>query len=207
MRAKSSFVLVAVVALASMAAVESHAMYTPNPAARWAANRLFVAADLQYNGDKDLDRGGEIDDEIGFYGRPSYAFAQNATIYGRIGFQDADGVDTEFAIGGGLQAAWVLPNAQDWTIGASFDYLYWDVPGDYHEIQIAPAVGYNIPSLRELTPYAGLAFDFLVEDYEEDDPVGVLLGSTFDVGDRIRLDGQVRFINESGFSISAGYLF
>jgi len=208
MRTRAMLSILAVVLLISLTAVESHAIYTPNPAGRWAPNRVFLAGDLQYNGEKDLDPRGSIDDEVGLYLRPSYSFAPNATIYGRIGFQDAEHLDAEFAAGLGLQAAWVLPSAQDWTIGASFDYLFWDIEHiDYHEIQVAPAVGYNVPSMRELTPYAGLAFDFILEDLEEDDPVGILFGSNWDIGDRVRLDGQFRLIHEYGFSLSAGYLF
>jgi opacity protein-like surface antigen len=182
------------------------ALYTPNPAARWDAGHFFLAGDLQWNGDKDLEHG-EIDDEIGLYVRPAYTFAPNMVAYGRVGFQDADSTDTGFAIGAGLQMAWELPQATDWAIGGSIDYLFWDLDNvDYHEIQLAPAVSYNIPQVREITPYAGLAFDFLVDDLEEDDPVGLLFGSNFDV-DRWRFDAQFRVINESGLMVSAGYMF
>lgn len=209
MRTKPMRIVLAVALLAITAAPAS-AIYTPNPAGRWEANHFFVAADLQYNGDKDLDSGGSIDDEVGFFVRPSYSFAPNATLYGRIGFQDADsrGIDTEFAIGAGLQAAWELPGATDWAVGGSLDYLYWDLDSvDYHEIQFAPAVSYNIPQLREVTPYAGIMANFLVDDLDEEDPVGILLGSNFDVGEQIRFDAQIRLISENGFFLSAGYRF
>ena len=209
MRTPSKTILTAIVLLA-LTATQAAAIYTPNPAGRWEANRFFVAADLQYNGDKDLDSGGSLDDTVGFYVRPSYAFAPNATLYGRIGLQDADsrGIDTEFAIGAGIQAAWEIPAATDWAVGASFDYLYWDLDSvDYHEIQFAPAVSYNIPQLREVTPYAGLLANFLIDDLEEEDPVGILLGSNFDVGEQIRFDAQIRLISENGFFLSAGYRF
>lgn len=196
----------------TLTATTASAIYTPNPAGRWQANRLFIAGDFQYDGEKDLDPRGEIDDEVALFVRPSYAFAENAVVYGRIGFQDADHIDTGFAIGLGLQAAFELPGATDWAIGASFDYLYWDAESgggdiDYHEIQFAPAVSYNIPQLREVTPYIGLAADFLVDDLEEDNPVGLLFGSNFDLGEHIRFDAQVRVIHENGFFMSAGYLF
>jgi len=207
MRTKSMSIVLAAVLLAITAAPAS-AIYTPNPAGRWEDNRFLIAADLQYNGDKDLDSGGSIEDAVGFYVRPSYVFAPNATLYGRIGFQEADGTDTEFAIGAGIQAAWEIPAATDWAVGASFDYLYWDLDSvDYHEIQFAPAVSYNIPQLREITPYAGIVADFLVDDLEEDDPVGILLGSNFDIGEQIRFDAQIRLISESGFLLSAAYIF
>ena len=207
MRTKSMTILSAIVLLA-LGATESAAVYTPNPAGRWEANHFFIAGDLQYNGDKDLDSGGSIDDAVGFFVRPSYSFAPNATLYGRIGMQDADHIDTEFAIGAGIQAAWELPGATDWAVGGSLDYLYWDLDfADYHEIQFAPAVSYHIPQLREVTPYAGLLFDFLVGDLEEDDPVGILLGSNFDLGDNVRFDAQLRVISEDGFFLSAGYRF
>ena len=182
------------------------AMYTPNPAGRWDQGHFFLAGDLQWNGDKDLENG-ELDDEIGVYVRPAYSFGKNAVIYGRLGFQDADRVDTGFAMGAGVQMSWELPQATDWAIGGSFDYLFWDLDNvDYHEIQLAPAVSYNIPQVREITPYAGLAFDFLVDDLEEDDPVGMLFGSNFDIN-RWRFDAQFRVINESGLFVSAGYMF
>jgi len=200
------------IAVLALTATSASAIYTPNPAGRWDANRFFLAGDFQYNGDKDLDPIGEIDDEVGLFVRPSYAFAPNATVYGRLGFQDASHVDAGFAIGLGLQAAWELPDATDWAIGASVDYLYWDLEAggsdvDYHEIQFAPGVSYNIPQLRSVTPYAGLMADFLVDDLEEDDPIGLLFGSNFDVGDNIRFDGQIRLISEAGFLLSVGYLF
>jgi hypothetical protein len=196
-----------------LAATEAAAMYTPNPAARWKANRFFLAGDFQYTGDKDLDPAGEIEDEVGLFVRPSYSFAPNAVIYGRLGFQDADDVDTGFAIGAGVQAAWEIPAAPDWAIGGSLDYLYWDTESnggadiDYQEIQFAPAVSYNIPQVPELTPYGGIALDFLVDDLEEDDPVGLFFGTNVDFTDRIRVDAQFRVIHENGLLISAGYLF
>lgn len=207
MRTPSKTILTAIVLLA-LTATQAAAIYTPNPAGRWEDNRFLIAADLQYNGDKDLDSGGSIEDTVGFYVRPSYVFAPNATIYGRIGFQDADRTDTEFAIGAGIQAAWEIPAATDWAVGASFDYLYWDLDSvDYHEIQFAPAVSYNIPQLREVTPYAGIMANFLVDDLEEEDPVGLLLGSNFDIGKQVRFDAQIRLISESGFLLSAAYIF
>jgi hypothetical protein len=34
-----------------------------------------------------------------------------------------------------------------------------------------------------------------------------LFGTNFDPTDRVRLDAQFRVINETGFSLSAGYMF
>jgi hypothetical protein len=190
------------------------AVYTPNPAGRWEANRVFLAGDLQYNWEKDLDDpSAEIDDEVGIYARLSYAFMENATVYGRVGVQDADHLDTQFAIGGGVQAAWALPQARDWAVGGSFDVLWWDAEAsngadiDYTEIQIAPAVSYSVPQMRSLTPYAGLAFDFVTGDFEEDDPVGILFGASFDLDKHWRMDAQMRLISEDGLFLSVGYLF
>jgi hypothetical protein len=205
--------LVLAVAVLALTATSASAIYTPNPAARWDANRFFIAGDFQYNGEKELDPNGEIDDAVGLFVRPSYAFAPNATVYGRLGFQDASHIDAGFAIGLGLQAAWEIPAARDWAVGASVDYLYWDLEEaggpevDYHEIQLAPAVSYSIPQLRAVTPYVGLMADFLIDDLEEDDPIGLLFGSNFDLGEHIRFDGQIRLISEAGFFLSAGYLF
>ena len=210
---KEVVVRLAVVAVWVFAASDALAVYTPNPAGRWAANRFFIAGDLQYNDEKDVqtDDGGiegKIEDEVGFFVRPSYSFMENGTIYGRIGVQEADGTDSEFAIGFGAQAAWALPAADDWAIGVSFDYLYWDLDNiDYHEIQFAPAVSYRIPQVPEITPYFGLMADFIVDDLEEDDPVGIMFGSNFDIGEHIRFDTQVRLISETGFLLSAGFLF
>ena len=190
------------------------AMYTPNPAGRWEANHVFVAGDLQYNGNKDLDSPStEVDDEVGLYARLSYAFMENATVYGRIGMQDADHLEAQFALGGGIQAAWALPQARDWAIGGAFDVLWWNAEFnngadiDYTEIQLAPAVSYNFPAARYVTPYAGLAFDFVTGDFDEDDPVGILFGANFDLDKHWRLDAQVRLISEDGLFMSAGYMF
>jgi len=45
------------------------AMYTPNPAGRWAPNRFTLAGDFQFNADKDLDAGSgstTLNDTAGF---------------------------------------------------------------------------------------------------------------------------------------------
>jgi len=211
MRATCRMLVVAAV-LVALGAVQAHAMYTPNPAGRWEANRFFFAGDLQYNS-KDLEHSGDLDDEVGLFARPSYSLAPNATIYGRSGFQNADHLDTEFAIGGGIQGAYVLPNAREWAVGASFDYLFWDAQADgggdidYHEVQITPAVSYNPGRLPALTPYVGLPIDFLSGDLDQENTVGLMFGSNYDLSEHVRLDAQARFISENGFFLSAGYLF
>jgi hypothetical protein len=204
------FVFAAV--LVALGATQVRAMYSPNPAGRWAENRFFVAGDLQYN-QKDLEHNGDLDDEVGLFVRPSYSLAKNVTIYGRIGFQDADHLDAEFAIGGGIQAAYVIPNARDWAIGGSFDYLFWNAQTnggsdvDYHEFQLTPAVSWNPSQLRALTPYAGIPINFLSGDLDEENTVGLMLGSNYDLNEHVRFDAQVRFVSETGFFLSAGYLF
>lgn len=210
------------------------AMYTPNPAGRWAPNRFFLAGDFQFN-DKDLDPGGNLGNMAGFFARPSYSVARNVTIYGLLGFQRADGnegvpdVDTGFAGGFGVQGAYVFPGAPEWALGGSFQFMHWAsdfqhecVPDrfgfcrveggrniDWNEFQVAPAVSYQVPTVPSLTPYAGLLFDFVDarDSISERDTVGLLFGTNFDPTPRVRLDGQVRVINETGFFLSAGYLF
>jgi hypothetical protein len=200
-------------ALAVLAwATTASAVYTPNPAGRWSPQRFFLAGDFQYN-DKDLDPRGEINDEIGFFARPAFSLAKNIMIYGRIGFQDSDTLDSGFAAGFGVQGAYVFPNAPEWAVGGAFDFLWWDTEGefggdvDYTEFQFTPAVSYNVPQLPELTPYAGVMLDFLGGDLEEDDVFGLVFGTNYDLMDRIRFDAQFRVISETGFLLSAGYLF
>jgi hypothetical protein len=205
----SVIVAAAVVGLSGSAA----AMYTPNPTGRWAPGRFFLAGDFSFIADKDLDgRPREANDLVGFFVRPAYSIASNVMVYGRIGFQDGDNFDSGFAGGGGIQAAYVLPRAEEWAIGGSFDFMHWDTgrPGgdvDWDEFQFAPAVSYNIPQRPEITPYAGLVFDFLAGDVDEDDPVGMLFGANIDLVRRVRFDLQFRVVNETGFLASAGYLF
>jgi hypothetical protein len=208
-------IAVLVVLLAGAAA----AMYTPNPAARWAPQRFFLAGDFQFNSSKDLDVNGgtrQIDDTVGMFVRPSYSIARNLVVYGRLGFQTANDIDTGFAGGFGVQGAYVLPAAPAWAIGGAFDFLHWsaDVSGtghdiDWNEFQFAPAVSYQIPTARTLTPYIGLLADFVDArgSLSESDPVGLLLGTNFDPTPHVRLDGQLRVINETGFFFSVGYLF
>ncbi|HSD10023.1 MAG TPA: hypothetical protein VLF14_03510 [Candidatus Binatia bacterium] len=193
-------------------ATEATAMYTANPAGRWAQNRFFLAGDFQYNSDKDLDGGGEIKDMAGFFARPAYSIAPNLLVYGRVGAQDAEHLDSGFAGGFGIQGAYVFPRAPEWAIGGSFDFLYWDTGSSnadltYIEYQFAPAVSYNVPGVPQLTPYAGVLVDFLGSDFDEEDPVGLLFGINFDPTDVVRLDAQFRVINETGFFLSAGYMF
>lgn len=192
------------------------AVYTPNPAGRWAPQRFFLAGDFQFNADKDLDDPrGELEDTIGFFVRPAYSVAPNFMAYGRVGFQDSDPLDSGFAGGFGLQGAFVLPRAPEWAIGGSFDFLFWDTETEgrvsrdveWIEFQFSPAVSYNIPPVPQLTPYAGFVFDFLAGDVDEDDPVGMVFGTNFDPTNRVRLDAQFRVISETGFFLSAGYMF
>ncbi len=196
------------------------AMYTPNPAARWAPGRFFLAGDFQFNSSKDLDVGNgrteQVDDMAGFFVRPSYSIATNVVVHGRLGFQGANDVDTGFAGGFGIQGAYVLPGAPAWAIGGAFDYLHWsaDLSGtgsniNWNEFQLAPAVSYRIPRVPKLTPYGGLLFDFVTarNSSSESDPVGLLFGTNFDPTPHVRIDGQFRVVNETGFYFSVGYLF
>ena len=209
---RGSWTLLAGVAGLLAWAASAEAMYTPNPAGRWAENRFFLAGDFQYNSSKDLDSGGEIKDQFGMFVRPAYSIARNIMIYGRLGFQDAKHLDTGFAGGFGVQGAYVLPRAPEWAIGGSFDFMYWDTGSSggnlsYVEYQFSPAVSYNVPQIPQLTPYAGMLFDFLGSDFGEDKPVGAVFGTNYDPTNRIRLDAQFRVVNETGFFFSAGYMF
>lgn len=199
-----------------LSAGTASAVYTPNPAGRWAPQRFFLAGDFQFNVDKDLDKPRvQLDDTVGFFVRPAYSVAPNLMLYGRLGFQDADKLKTGFAAGFGAQGAYVLPRAPEWAIGGSFDFLFWDTKPkgafspsvEWVEFQVAPAVSYNIPRVPELTPYAGLLFDFLSGDVNQSDPVGLLFGTNFDPTNHVRLDAQFRVISETGFFLSAGYMF
>lgn len=192
------------------------ALYTPNPAGRWAPGRFFLAGDFEFDGSKDLNHGGSIDNIVGFYARPAFSVAKHVMIYGRFGFRDSDSTDAGAAVGFGVQGAYVLPRAQEWAIGGAFDFLYWDAdlsprgPNiQWKEFQFSPAVSYNIPRYTQLTPYGGLAFDFVDArgSTKEDKPVGMLFGINFDPTNVVRLDAQVRVINETGFFFSGGYLF
>ncbi len=214
-RALAPSAVLAAVVWASGAA----AMYTPNPAGRWDPNHFFLAGDFQFNSSKDLDvdhSHTSVDNMAGFFVRPSYSIARNVVLYGRLGFQGADHVDTGFAGGFGVQGAYVLPRARAWAIGASFDYLHWssdfshsDTNIDWNEFQFAPAVSYRIPTVPTLTPYAGMLFDFVDahDGISERDPVGLLLGLNFDPTREVRLDFQFRAVTETGFLLSAGYRF
>src|SRR5256885_17148617 len=62
-------------------ATSASAMYTPNPAGRWAPGRFFLAGDFDYASSKDLDGGGEIKDRIGMFARPAFSIAPNIMIY------------------------------------------------------------------------------------------------------------------------------
>ncbi len=216
-----------VLAAALLVSAESvRAMYTPNPAGRWEPQRFFLAGDFQFNASKDLDFDHDgthtLNDTAGFFVRPSYSVARNVAVYARLGFQEAGnledaggGVNAGFAGGFGVQGAYVLPQAPDWAIGGSIDYMHWsgDVEHggpdiDWNEFQLAPAVSYRIPQLRQLTPYAGLLFDFVdAKHSSQSDPVGLLFGTNFDPTPHVRLDAQFRVVNETGFLLSAGYLF
>jgi hypothetical protein len=218
MRHSVPLVIVAVMLLLLWAG-DAAAMYTPNPAGRWAPQRFFLAGDFQFNRkDLDIDNGGteRIHDIVGMFARPSYSIARNLVVYGRVGFQSANEIDTGFAGGFGVQGAYVLPEAPEWAFGGSLDYLYWsaDFSGsgrniDWNEFQLAPAVSYHIPAIPSLTPYVGLLADFVDarSSLSESDPFGLLFGTNFDPSPHIRLDGQLRVATETGVLLSIGYLF
>jgi hypothetical protein len=212
----------ATVVLASLllSAQTAPGMYTPNPAGRWAPDHFFLAGDFQFNSSKDLDFGGghsqSLDNMAGFFVRPSYSIARNVVIHGRLGFQTADNIDTGFAGGFGIQGAYQFPAAPAWAVGGAFDYMHWsaDIQNggpniNWNEFQLSPAVSYRIPTFKKLTPYAGLMFDFVDarDSVSQSDPVGLLMGTNFDPNPHLRLDFQLRVISETGFLLSAGYLF
>lgn len=215
-RGRSSWSCVAAVGLIACSASGAMAMYTPNPAGRWQAQRFFLAGDFQYNSDKDLDPSGSLDDTVGFFVRPAYSVARNVVLYGRLGMQDAQGVDLGFAGGFGVQGAYVPDAAPEWSFGGAFDYMHWSSDfsrggGDiaWNEFQLSGAAAYNIPRVPELTPYAGILLDFVeaAGPISEDDPFGLVFGTNYDPTPNVRLDAQVRVINETGFFFSVGYLF
>ncbi|MEA2625072.1 MAG: hypothetical protein QOD06_1117 [Candidatus Binatota bacterium] len=204
----------AVVGGALVFATESLAIYVPNPAGRWAGRHFFLAGDFQYNASKDLDDGArDADDTVGFFVRPGYTVAPNVIVYGRFGVQDADRLDTNFAWGFGGQGAYPIPDIPELAVGGAFDFLYWSSEDrrardvDWVEFQFTPGVSYNVPRVPELTPYAGAMFDFIAGDANEGDPFGLVFGTNYDVTNRVRLDGQLRVISETGFLFSAGYMF
>jgi hypothetical protein len=210
-------------------AVAAGGMYTPNPAGRWVPNRFFLAGDFQYNASKDIKVGNdtvELQDMVGLFVRPSYSIVRNLVAYGRLGFQQSDvkgapSIDAGFAGGAGIQGAYEFPGAPEWALGGSFDYLHWSgdqctAPScnatrniDWDEFQFAPAISLHPNRLPVLTPYFGLLFDFVDarNSISESDPVGLLIGTNIDPTPHVRLDLQLRIVNETGFVLSAGYLF
>lgn len=197
---------------AVLSATNAAAMSTPNPAGRWDPQRFILAGDFQFNGSKDLDHGGEVNNMAGFFVRPAFSIVRNVVVYGRLGFQTADQVDLGFAGGFGIQGAYEFPADRHWAVGGSFDYLHWsgdladshDI--DWNEFQLTPAVSY---AFEQFTPYAGLMLDFVDghDSISQDDPVGLLFGTNWDPTPHLRLDAQVRVISETGFFVSFGYLF
>jgi hypothetical protein len=190
-------------------------IYTPNPAGRWRQGYIFsLLADFQYNS-KDMDPGPDVD-AYGFFLRPTFHPVRNMSIYGRFGFQGADEVDEGFAGGFGFQYAYEFARAPAWAIGGAIDFLYWegdikssDRDIEWAEFQLTPAVSYTIAQGPGLTPYAGVMFN-LVEargSIEEDDPVGMLFGVSYDPNPDVRLEAQGRVISEYGVFLSAGYTF
>ncbi|MBI3785019.1 MAG: hypothetical protein HY270_16635 [Deltaproteobacteria bacterium] len=202
-------------AAASLHSAAALAMYTPNPAARWQEGHFYLAGDFQFIGDKDLS-GGQINNIYGVYARPGFSVARNVVVYGRLGFQGADSVDTGFAGGFGVQGSWVFPRQKAWAIGGAFDYLHWSAnihhggPDiSWNEFQFTPAVSYRVPDLPELTPYFGILFDIVDgrDSLSQGDPVGLLLGSNYDPSSHVRLDAQVRVVTETAFSFSMAFVF
>lgn len=211
---RGSFVACLTVAAIAWTTSAAWGLYTPNPAARWPAERFFLAGDFQFNADKDLDPRGDLEEVTGLFVRPGFSIAENVVAYARLGFQTADDLDTGFAGGFGIQGAYVLPRAPEWAIGGAFDFLYWDTETDRGgfevdviEYQFTPAVSYRVPQAPLFNPYAGMMIDFLDGDVDEGDTVGLLLGSNFDVARNVRLDAQIRLVSETGIFLSAAYVF
>lgn len=196
-------------------ATPAWAIYTPNPAGRWREGTFSLLGDFQFS-HKALDPGDFDVDAFGLFVRPSFSPIRNMSIYGRLGFQGADHVDVGFAGGFGLQYAYEIPSHREWAIGGAFDFVYWtadfehsDTNIKWAEFQLTPAVSYAVPQVKGLVPYAGIMFDFVRGrgELSEDDPVGLVIGASWDPTPHVRIEAQFRVISENGVFLSGGYLF
>ena len=80
---KRSWLVPLVAAAVLGGAGSASALYSPNPAARWAPGHFFLAGDFLFNTEKDLDPRGELEDMTGFFARPAYTLMPNLIVYGR----------------------------------------------------------------------------------------------------------------------------
>lgn len=144
-----------------------------------------------------------------------------------VGTDGSFGVNTNngFAWGLGAKATYELAN--DWFLGTDVQYLRhkqdgrasytgdpdWDVKYTFQEWQVAPYIAKRI---GKFVPYAGVKYSDLRMNHKDidgtikfkaDDNFGMFVGTGYKINDRLSLNAEGRFIDETAISVACTYKF
>lgn len=218
--------LVTLVGLALMWLSPAGAAPTSNPTLLGQSGQFFVAGELDFRFEKDLDFDNageaEIENVLGLFARPGYWVLDNLSVYGRLGLIAAEDINAAVGLGAGVQGVYVIPQAPGWRVGGSVEFLYkfesdaetnvGDREFDFFEFQLTLAGGYQFEQLPQLSPYAGFMLDFFSgelgrTDLDQDNVFGLLFGATYEITERLKAEGQFRFVSETALFLNVLYTF
>jgi opacity protein-like surface antigen len=154
----------------------------------------------------------------------------DAKVKGPMTFTTVEGgtytANTSNAFAWGLGVKGNYEFAEDWLLGADVQYLRhrhsadfswgensWDGKLLFQEWQVAP---YLAKRIGNFTPYAGVKYSDLRVDHKDadgkvkfkaDDNFGMFVGTGYKLNDRISLNVEGRFIDETAMSFDATYRF
>jgi opacity protein-like surface antigen len=133
---------------------------------------------------------------------------------------------TSNAFAWGLGAKGTYEFAEDWLLGADVQYLRhrhsadfsygeesWDGKVLFQEWQVAP---YLAKRIGNFTPYAGVKYsdlrmnhkdDYGTVKFKADDNFGMFVGTGYKLNDRLSLNVEGRFIDETAMSVACTYKF
>ena len=157
----------------------------------------------------------------------SYGLLDNLDIYTKLGTADvrikgpAFTAKTSNAFAWAIGAKGTYEFTEDWLLGADVQYLRhrhsagfnfsgsdWTGKLLFQEWQIAPYVAKRIGNF---TPYLGIKYSDLrargAVKLKADDKLGMFVGSSFKINDRLFLNTEGRFIDETAMSFGCTYRF
>lgn len=157
----------------------------------------------------------------------SYGLLDNLDIYTKLGTADVKIKGPGFTAKTSNAFAWAIGAkgtyefAEDWLLGADIQYLRhkhsanfnfnevgWDGKIVFQEWQVAPYVAKKIGNF---TPYLGVKYSDLrtrgAVKLKADDNFGMFTGLSYKINDRLFLNTEYRFVDETAMSVAAVYRF
>lgn len=199
--------------------------------------KVGVGVDQEFVFDRDLGHqsglegvgsGIEIKNMSRTMAKISYGLLDNLDIYTKLGTADVKIKGPAFTAKTSNAFAWAIGAkgthklTEDWFLGADVQYLRhrhsadfnfsgsdWDGRLLFQEWQVAPYVG--IEKIGNFTPYLGVAYSDLrargAVKLKAEDNFGMFVGSSYKINDRLFLNTEGRFIDETAMSFGCTYRF